>query len=108
MFTTLRNFTPTPVGGKALAASTTSASTALVASPLQRKDVIVYNSGSVAAFIEFGGSTVAAVVPSGATPGGLSVPPGAALTLCAGDNTHIAAITASSTATLYITSGCGN
>ncbi len=108
MFTTLRNFTPSPVGGKALAVSTTSASTAMVASPLQRKDVLVYNSGSVAVFIEFGGSTVTAVVPSGGTPGGCAVPPGGVLTLCAGDNAHIAAITASSTATIYITSGCGN
>jgi len=62
----------------------------------------VYNAGSVAVFVEFGSSTVAA------TTADMPIAPGAVevFTLEDGD-THMAAITASSSASVYVTAGRG-
>ena len=69
---------------------------------LSGDDVRLYNSGSVVVFFAFGNSTIDATVTS--TP----LAPGASEVFDAGRSTHVAAITASGTATLYATSGRGS
>lgn len=64
-------------------------------------NVRVYNAGSVIAFIENGGSGVTAAVATG-----IPIAPGAVEVICL-PSTHIAAITGSSTAVLYLTPGSG-
>ena len=86
-----------------VAATTTSGSTrvALVGTGC---DLCVQNVGSATAFIEFGDSTVSA-----ATATGFPLLPSAVLVI--GKNpsaTHAAAITASGTATVYVTTGEGS
>jgi hypothetical protein len=98
----LQPFTPYPAATQARAVTTTSARIALPANTRQVMLTTVAN--DALCFVEFGDVTVVAVVPSGATLGGtpinggdaqlFSVPIGA---------TYIAAITATGTATLYIT-----
>lgn len=63
--------------------------------------VNVYNTGSNAAFIALGNSSVVATTSQD------QVPAGGCLSLVAGANTYIAAITASSTTTLNISGGSG-
>lgn len=96
-------FKPTAAGTVNLAATNSTGSVALSPLPLNRKDVVVYNPGSTLAFVEFGG---AAVTASAST--GFPIPPGAQVRLHAGDNTYVAGIMASSTATLYFSSGVGD
>lgn len=95
-----RNFTPS--GTVSLAATTTTGSVALATSPVNRKDVVVHNAGTTLAFIKFGGSSVTAAVTD------FPVPAGAQIRVHAGDYTYVAGIMASSTATLYFTSGVGS
>lgn len=94
-------FKPQTAGTVTISATTTSAATALVSSG--RTQVLVYNAGSSTVFLEFGTSAVAAVVASG-----LPVPSGAILVLSVDPTvTHVAAITGSGTATVYVTVGRG-
>lgn len=79
-------------------ASTTSATAAMDANALV---VRVYNSGSVTAFIRFGRTTATA------TTSDMPLPPGAVETFSKGSYDVLAAITASGTATVYVTSGEG-
>ncbi len=66
--------------------------------------VRIYNAGSVAAFVNLG--TSSAVEAAAATS--IPIPPGGVLVLTKPATiTHAAAITASSTATVYFTSGLG-
>lgn len=66
-------------------------------------NVRVYNAGSATIFINFGTSTVTAT-----TAAGIPIPSGAIEIYSVGASiTHVAAITASSTATAYFTTGQG-
>ena len=65
-------------------------------------DVRLYNAGSSTVFVRFGGSTV------DSTTAYLPLPAGQTEVVSAGPGvTHVAAITASGTATLYATTGRG-
>ena len=96
--------------GVSLAAGTVSSSVTLLGMFGQPQNVnvaVVFNTGSVFAFVRFGGSTVTA------DTGSMAVPPGGAITVSLyGVNqqtpSHMAAITASGSATLQITTGFGN
>jgi hypothetical protein len=78
-----------------LAVSSSSSNVALPASA-PYSTVYVFNEGTVEAFIALGGNSVVA------TTTGIAVPAGTGLSLWAGSNTYLAAITASSTTTLRI------
>lgn len=95
-----RNFTPS--GTVSIAATTSTGNVALSASPLNRKDVVVHNAGTTLGFVKFGGSSVTAAVTD------FPVPAATQIRIHAGDNTHVAAIMASGTATIYFTSGFGS
>ncbi|MBV8593343.1 MAG: hypothetical protein JOZ27_03465, partial [Caulobacteraceae bacterium] len=88
-----------PAGQTSLAASTTSANAALVGGG---STVVVYNPGTVPAYVQFGGSSVAATVA-----GGFPIPAGAMVALAVTSATYIAAITASGATTLAIATGSG-
>ena len=97
--------------GQALNCSTSSASVALVAladgSPAT--DIVMFNSGSVNVFVAFGSTAPTAAIPADGTPAnGIIIAPGAYLTFCKGSNLFLAAITASSTATIYFYQGYGS
>jgi hypothetical protein len=98
-----RNFTP--IGDTvSLACDTTTDVVALPASPVNGKDVVCYNAGSVAAFIKFGDSTVTTAATTG-----FPLVPGQQIRVRAQTGaTHVAGITGSSTATVYFTSGIGS
>jgi len=64
-------------------------------------NVRLYNAGSVAVFVNCGDVTVVATTASG-----LPVAPGS-VEILGCQNTHVAGITASGTATLYVTPGTG-
>jgi hypothetical protein len=73
------------------------------------KVVRIFNDGTVPVFVAPGGSTVNAVIPvSGGATGAMPIAPGreTGFTL-AGGQTHLAFITASGTATVYVTQGRG-
>lgn len=73
----------------------------------------IWNAGSTFAFVAFGGSSVAATVPTTQAAGSFPVSPGAgyngppATITVSGNPGYVAAIMASSTATLYICPGNG-
>lgn len=91
------------IGGTVnIAATTSSGTVTLTTTPLNRKDVIVYNSGATIAFIKFGGSGVTAATTD--TP----IAPGLQRAFHVADATHAAAIMGSGTATVYFTTGFGN
>lgn len=94
-------FTPKPAGCVTISATTSSAATAL-AFP-EAKNVIVYSAGAGLTFIEFGTSTVAATVANSypvasGQKEALGLPTG---------TTHVATITGSGTATVYVCVGLG-
>lgn len=101
-------FTP----GDSVALSVTAAS-ARVALPNpssgSRTIMLTEALGLEIAFVAVGDNTVTAVIPTNATPvNGYAVLPGSKEPITVGPGqTHLAAITASGTATLYITSGDG-
>lgn len=101
-----------PVGNTTvLACSGTSASVELPALPAESTatDILIYNAGSVAAFLVFGTSAPTAVAPTDGTPAnGFPIPPGTAWVFDKGQNTFVGGITASSTATVYLTQGIGS
>lgn len=90
----------TPTGSSIVLSGTTISSNAIL--PTTGGSVRVYNSGSVIVFVKFGSSTVEATssnsfIAPGATEV-FSVPQGV---------THVAGITASSTASIYVERGEG-
>lgn len=87
----------TPLGNATLAASTSSANVAL---PVLGTEIIT-NTGTVTAYVKFGGASVTAATTD--TP----IAPSQTVVFNSGINVNIAAITGSSTATLTITSGSG-
>jgi hypothetical protein len=95
----------TPLGASvSLAVTTTTGSVALTAVGDQGgMEVRLYNAGSATVFVNFGISTVVAT-----TAAGFPLPSGAIEIFTVGPAvTHVAALTASGTATLYATSGRG-
>lgn len=89
-------------------ATTSSAATALtvpgeggVAATPGARTARVYNAGLVAVFIQFGDSSVVATVAK------MPIPPGAVEVFTIAGATYFAAITASSTADVYVTPGRG-
>ena len=90
----------TPGGSATLAVTTSSARVALPTTGGMQ--VLIYSAGTAASFIKFGDSTVTAAVTDIAIPSGFNriftIPPGV---------THVAGITAASTATVYFTRGDG-
>jgi hypothetical protein len=95
-------FTPYAAATQARAVSNVSASVALPANT--RQVMLSTVVGDSICFVEFGTSGVTAVVPSGATLGGTPINGGAAQVFSVPLNaTHVAAVTATGTATLYIT-----
>jgi len=101
-----------PIGATVnLVADTNSDRVALTAYDPTIGTVRVYNSGTVDAFIAFGDSAVTAALASG-----MPVKAGNTEVFALGDSmigkgvtapTHVAMITASDTATVYLTSGVG-
>lgn len=87
-----------------LSATTTSGTSSATALPLSaNRQVLVQNAGAVPAFVEFGTSAVAAAVAT-------SLPilaGGSRVFSIPASVTHAAAITGSSTATVYVTPGHG-
>ena len=70
-------------------------------------NVIIYNAGTVPVFVEDGTSAATAVAPIVGTPGSHCIAPGTTQTLrFAGQ--YCAAITASGTATIFVTPGEGS
>jgi len=80
-----------------LSAGTSSSNVALPAGAT----VVVYNTGSVAAYVKLGGSSVAA------TTGADVIPAGGWMAFTVGSNTYLAAITASGSTTLNLSGGSG-
>lgn len=97
-------FEPKATGGKTISATTSSAATA-VSEPTTTPDfqLEITNKGSADVFLEFGASGVTAAVATGyvVLSGQTKV---VTLPLAA---THVAAITASGTATVYVHTGRG-
>lgn len=97
-------FAPTATGTKTVAVSNVSAATALFAPPFNSQyQIELQNAGSVTVFVEFGTSGATAAVATG-------------YPILAGQSklvtvnatvTYVAALTASSTSTLYVTIGQG-
>lgn len=89
-----------PTGTVTIAASTTSANVTL---PTGGDTCVVYNSGTVLAFVRLDGAGAVA------TSVDFPVPPGAQVVLdCPSTVTTATAITASSTVTVYFTRGIGS
>ena len=95
-------FVPNPAGTVTVATTTTSGTTrvAIVGSG---RNLVITNAGTGVAFIELGASSVTALVATS-----MPVLSGEVLCLGRGEVTHIAAITATGTATVYVTSGDGD
>lgn len=90
------------IGGTAVLSATDSSSrVALPALPYPYMAVTVYNKGTADIFVALGDVTVAATASSIPIPAGLFV------TLYVGDNTYLAGITASSTASVYLYQATG-
>jgi hypothetical protein len=96
--TAIQTFTPT--GTASLSATVTSASVAFPSTG-GVLNVMLVNTGSVPAYIAIGNSSVVA------TTSGIPVLPGQPIVLAQGISTNIAAITASGTTSLSVTSGTG-
>lgn len=97
-------FTPYGLDTVSLSATTTTGSVELNlrSGSIAGAVVRVYNDGPDTVFVQFGGSSVAA------TTSNMPVPSGAIETFSIGPKiTHMAGITASGTATVYVTAGEG-
>jgi hypothetical protein len=98
-------FDPMPTSTTSLSVSNASANTTIsipAASP-GSLTVRVYNSTTVAVFVEFGTSSTLAASTSTSMP----IPAGNVETFSIGSSTRIAGITASGSGTLYVTPGRG-
>lgn len=101
-----RPFRPVDQATVSIAVTSSSANVALAATS---SEYMFVNLGTDTVFVRLGNSSVSATVPSGATGGSTPVPAGAVIVLKAPVTapTHVAAIAASATATLYIAAGEG-
>ncbi len=98
--------------GQALSCSTNSASVAFATLPPNlpfATDVLLYNDSAVNVFVAFGATAPTALAPTNGSPAnGIIVPPHLYVVLNKNTAAYIAAITASSTATLYFYQGYGS
>ena len=94
---TLSGFQPGSAYATPLSVSTTSSRVALPAGTV----VVVYNTGSAAAYVQLGGSGVAATTSNDV------VPAGGWMAFTVGSNGYLAAITASGTTSLNLSGGSG-
>jgi hypothetical protein len=104
-------FTPRRAGTTAIAATTSSSSTqvrAAAAVPNFPQNLRIFNAGAVTVYVETGDANTVAVKPSGGTLGAMPIAAGQTIGigLKAGD-THVAVLTDSSTATVFVTPGEG-
>lgn len=103
----MKPFCPLAGATVSLAAGTSSTPVALEGVPTGQVQVRIYNSGTTTAHVAFGGSSVAAQTGADLpVPGGIVEVLTLDSTQCA-PITHVAAITASGSATLYFTPGQG-
>jgi hypothetical protein len=99
---TTHPFTPLGVTVAISVTTTTASGEITTMNDASGKDLRIYNAGSATAFLDFGSSGIVA------TTADMPVPSGAVEVISVGPGvTHVAAITASGTATLYITAGRG-
>ena len=99
----MRAFSPSPGATVKLSAGTSSSRVQFQTSGMGKPGSLrLFNAGPVTIFVELGGSAVAAAVATG-----MPVPPGAVETIGPQGGSHIAGITASGTADLYVTPGEG-
>ncbi len=102
------------VGNSILVPCTTSSGSTRVAFPTVSNgsfatDIMVSNAGSVDVWVALGNSTVTAAIPTTGSPAnGIRLPAGPVMTLSKGSATHIAGLTSSSTANLYVSQGYGS
>jgi len=101
-----------PVGnGIALACSSSSSPVLLPTLPdgSMATDLMIINTGSVAAFITFGETSPTSVIPTGTAQNGICIPAGVVMVLAKSiTSVYVAGITASSTTTLYLYQGYGS
>lgn len=97
-----RAFKPGQSATVSISCTTTTARAAITGAPGAEFQVRLYNAGSATVFVARGGSAVDATTSS------MPLPAGAIEVItCEAAVTHVAAITSSGTATLYITTGSG-
>jgi hypothetical protein len=94
---TLSGFAPGGAYGAPLSVTTASSRVSLPAGTA----IVVYNTGTSAAFVQLGGSSVVATTVADV------IQPNSWMAFAVGSNTYLAAITASGTATLNISGGSG-
>ena len=104
MRTDVAGFMLPPAGTVNLSATTASSRVAFISTSGYAGSMYVQNFGSVTVFVETGSSTVTAAVATG-----FPIPAGGGRLIRARNNdTHLAAITATGSATVYITPGRGD
>lgn len=99
-------FSPSPSGTVTLAVTSVTGNIALPTAVGDGPVAVTSAVGSTICFISFGSSSITATAPNG-TSGSYPILPGTTQVLDRGNATNVAAITASSTATLYFTTGQG-
>lgn len=106
------NFTPRPGANVGLAATTTSGSTAKLICNDEEVDLLVYNAGSTPVAFAIGGASVSATYPTTSANGDMVIVGGASRVIRArrgtGTGIYAAAITSTSTASLFIQPGVGS
>lgn len=102
----MKPFTPVDDATLAIVATTASASAAIKRQPTGAHQLRLYNAGSATVFWAAGGAGVTAETTDVPLPGG-AIEVVTLSNATAAAATHIAAITASGTATLYLTTGQG-
>ncbi len=91
----------TPIGATVNVAGTTSTGNVAIGTPMTGGRVVqVFNAGAVAAFVEVGASGITAAATTS-----MPIGPGGTDYFDIGNATHMAVITASSTAVVYATPG---
>lgn len=96
-----------PGGSSSLLAATTSSARVAFNGGIGARHVRIHNAGPATAYVSFGGSAAVATIPAGDKDGnGLAIPAGA-VEILGCRQSHAAAITASGTASLYLTPGEG-
>lgn len=99
-----KNFQQDGTAGKTLSAGTTSSRVQVYsANQTVDKDIMIANEGTATVFVNLGDSSVTAVAPDN-----MPVLSGAAVIVKAAQFTHVAAVTASGTATVYVKTGNGS
>lgn len=90
-----------PISTQIISATTASSSVTFAGALKNMRQVRIYNAGSATVFIKMGQVTATAAVTD------MAIPSGAVEVFDMGNSDTVAAITASSTATVYVTTGLG-